>query len=155
MLCLYYHLWQTGCMSASCQAAYSSPVAFCLLSAAEEFLFTGFHVLESCSCRRSCCLFLNPGWLQAWGAWEPAALKNLGLLCHVQLASQPAMALGQGNIIKLALCEWGLLANPSHLPLSREKQPMGSPWPPLGYTKTPSFSLSHGRDVESGYLSSA
>lgn len=100
-------------MSASCQAAYSSPVAFCLLSAAEEFLFTGFHVPESCSCRRSCCLFLNPGWLQAWGAWEPAALENLGLLCHVQLASQPAMALGQGNIIKLAVCDWGLLAKPS------------------------------------------
>lgn len=76
-------------MSASCQAAYSSPVAFCLLSAAEEFLFTGFHVLESCSCQRSCCLVLNPGWLQAWEAWEPAALRNLGLLVS-RAASQPA-----------------------------------------------------------------
>lgn len=101
-------------MSASCQEAHSSPVAFCLLSAAEEFLFSGFRVLESYSCRRSCCLFLNPGWLQAWGAWEPTALKDLGLLCPVQLASQPAMALCQGNIITLAVCDWGLLPKPSH-----------------------------------------
>lgn len=101
-------------MSANCQAAYSSPVAFCLLSAAEEFPSTWFHVLEFWSCRRFC-LFVfkhslasSLGGMGACSPLEPVA-PMLCAACQLAICGR-----GSGQHHITSSMGLGMLDKPNH-----------------------------------------
>lgn len=101
-------------MSANSQAAYSSPVAFCLLSAAEEFPSTGFHVLEALFLPMFLLLVFKHGpasSLGGMGAHRPEEPVVPVLRAACQLASYGP---GSGQHHITDCIDWGLLDKPNH-----------------------------------------